>query len=196
MMRVLLLISGFLMTFLAGLLSIWQIRGHFRTGLKTYLYWGISLLLGAFTILGLTIWGMSSNFLRGYLEDFIIVVMAVLYATVLILHFSGDAILVNEESGLWQQIVEKTTNWQRITGNVPILKHEKPPPLSISKRTGLILGISAMTLGIVAIIPFIFFKFPIVFMSFFIAAIVAFILGLLLVIFSIICLDNAKKPPE
>jgi hypothetical protein len=145
----------------------------------------------------MTIWGMFYDFLREYISDTLLFfVMLALYLAALIIGYSGDAILLYDESELWKQIFEKTTFWQRLTGNVPILKDEKLPSPAISKQTSIIIGIIAMTLGSLTIIPYIIFKIQTIFTSFLIGAVHAFIFGLLLVFFSFICLDKGKKPPE
>ena len=195
-MKNLILIGGFLITLFFGLMSIPPLRIHFRTGMKSYLLGGVAAILGAFSFLGMTIWYISSDLLRGYLGEAPIFLFLFGLGVAIFITALGAVILNTNESGLWNEICEKTTLWQRVTGKVPILKHEKPPPPAISKRTGLIIGITAMALGSLVIIPYILFKIPTVFMSFFMAAIIVFILGLLLVIFSIIYLDKDKKPDE
>jgi hypothetical protein len=100
------------------------------------------------------------------------------------------------ESGLWVELGEKTTFRQRLTGNIPILKYEKPPPPAMSRRTGLIFGIVTITLGCLLIMLHILFKIPGFTIHFLVPGFFAFFFGLLLVIFSIIYLNKGKKSPE
>jgi hypothetical protein len=187
MMEALLLTGGILFTLLGGLSSIWQIRGYLRTGMKTYLYWGIGFAVF------LVFFPACSIEIRPFGYDANIIVMALLYLTAFYFRYSGLSILHYDEKALWQEMCEKTTYWQRLTGNVPILEHQKPRPLPISKRSGLALGILSTTLGAIVIVLFILFKVPIVSTNTFTAAILAAIYGLLLIIFSILCLEKDKK---
>ena len=193
MIEPLLLIGGFFITLLVGLSSIWQIRGYLRTGLKTYLYWAISALVCLVFFLGMIIWVMTSDSLGRYFGETLIIIMPVLYLIVFYLNISGDSLLLYDQRAAWEQMWEKTTCWQRLTGNVPILEHQKPRPLPISKRRGLVLGIFSTTLGTILIVTSILFKFSTVFIHSFAAAIVVLILGLLLIIFSIVCLEKNNK---
>jgi hypothetical protein len=185
------IIGGFGISLFFGLASIPPLRMYFRTRMRGLLFSAVGAILVAFSFLGITIWYMG-----GYSEDspiyllFFLVMVASIAIT-----FLASVILNTNESGLWKELGEKTTFWQRLTGNIPILKYEKPPPPTISMRTGLIIGISAMTLGSLVIILYILFKIT-TFFSFLIAAIGTFIFGLLFVIFSIIYLDKGKKLPE
>jgi hypothetical protein len=171
---------------------------YFRTGMKGLLFMGVGVLLAAVSFLGMTIRDISLDSLRkgDSLYDPIYMFFLVFLGVGGVITTLGSVILTTRESGVWKEFGEKTTFRQRVTGNIPILKYEKPPPPAIGKRTGIIIGIIAMTLGSSIIIPYIVFKIPTVFMSFFMGAILAFVLGLLLVIFSIIYLDKDKKPPE
>jgi hypothetical protein len=195
-MRYLLLIGSFLITLFFGLGSIFNLRIHLRTGMKSFLFGGIGFLLGAFTFLGMTIVCMRLDLYRRYLGGSPSFLFLAVGGVAVFMTAIGEVILNTSESGLWKEIGGKTTLWQRITGNVPILKDEKLPSPAISKRTSIIIGIIAMTLGSLIIIPYIVFKIPTIFRSFFIAAVLVFISGLLLVIFSIIYLDKGKKSPE
>jgi hypothetical protein len=184
----LLLIGGFLITLLTGLSSIWQIRGYLRTGMKAYLYWGSSSLVALVMFMGMPIVPMSF--------DFFSIIMAALFLTAFYFGISGDSILLYDERVAWEKMYEKTTYWQRLTGNVPILEHQKPRPLPISKRNGLIIGILFTTLGTIVTVAFILFEVPMVTTNIFKVGIVALILGPLLIIFSVICLEKYKNRPE
>jgi hypothetical protein len=193
MIEPLLLIGGFLITLLTGLSSIWQIRGYLRTGMKAYLYWGIFSIVALVMFLGMPIVLMSSDFWGEYTFS---IIMGALFVTAYYFKTSAASNILYDERVAWQQMCEKTTYWQRLTGNVPILEHQKPRPLPISKRNGLILGILFTTLGTIVTVAFILFEVPMVTTNIFKAGIVALILGPLLIIFSVICLEKYKKRPE
>jgi hypothetical protein len=108
------------------------------------------------------------------------------------LQYVGLGIHWTKESGLWNKICEKTSIWQRMTGDIPSFKSEQVPPPFLRKRTGLIIGISSMIFGIVISTILVLLKVSYVFMNFFIVSISAFIMGLLLIFFSFAYLDKGR----
>jgi len=197
-MKDLFLIGGFGIALFFGLASIPPLRMHFRTGMKGLLFMGVGGMLGSFGILGMTIRDIILAPLHegDSLSDPIFLFFLVVLVVGGLIGQLGFIIVNTSESGLWVELGEKTTFRQRLTGNIPILKHEKPLPPAMSKRTGLIFGITAMTFGSLLIILNMLFKIQALFIHFFITAAFAIIVGLMLLIFSAIYLDKDKKPPE
>jgi len=195
-MKVLLLIGGLGFVLLFGLSSMAALRIHFRTGMKGSLFMGIGFQLITLGVLGITLLDTSldSRGVWASLYDSIFLALLLVLIGGGFMTILGFIIVNTSESGLYVEIGEKTTFWQRVTGNVPILKDNKFRPPAMSKRTGLIFGISAITFGSLLIILNILFKIPALFIHIFITAIFAIVFGLLLVIFSVIYLD--KKPDE
>jgi hypothetical protein len=184
-------IGGFSITILFGLASIPHLRMYSRTGLKNLLFRGLASLLIAFFIFGMTI-----LYIYDYFEIIPIIIFLLIGGVGALVSFLSTIIASTSESGFWVEFGEKTTFRQRLTGNIPILKFEKPPPPAMSRRTGLIFGIFTITLGCLLMMLHILFKIPGFTILFFIPGAFAFIFGLLLVIFSIIYLDKGKKSPE
>jgi hypothetical protein len=192
-------IGGFGMTLLSGLMSKSFWRVYSRTGLKGFFYESVGFIVLAYGFLGLTIWELSLNSLDGYFEFGFFVLFALIAGLGAFISTAGMIMLNTSESGLYSELCEKVeeiTFWQRITGDVPILKYEKPPPPTVSKRTMLILGITTMTLGSLLIMVHILFRIPNFTIHIFIPGTLALIFGLLIVIFSIIYLNKGKKSPE
>jgi len=191
-MREFWIIGGFGIVLLFGLAAITRLRIYFRTGMKGVFFGGIGLLLIVFCFLGMTI-----LFIVGYSDEMVPVGFFLLVGVVGgIMTFLSTTISNTSESGLWVEFLEQTTFKQRLTGNVPILKYEKPPPPTVSKRTMLILGITTMTLGSLLIMVHILFRIPNFTIHIFIPGTLALIFGLLIVIFSITYLNKGKKSPE
>lgn len=120
-------------------------------------------------------------------------VMVVLFVVGVFLHIEFLGISWNKEGGLRNEIAETTSYWQRLTGDIPVLKSEKFPPLLLRKRTGLVIGISLMASGIciTTILSYsISFHF---FMSFFIVAVAAFMVGMSLVMYSVAYLEKERN---
>jgi hypothetical protein len=92
-----------------------------------------------------------------------------------ILHYVGLSIHWTKESGLWKEIFETTSYWQRMTGNIPVVKYDKLPPPYLKKKTSIIIGITLMTSGILTIIAVILLQIPITY--FLTTSILAFICG-------------------
>jgi hypothetical protein len=191
-------IGGFGITLLFGLASIPLLRMHFRTGLKGLLFMGVGVILMAFGALGITILERKLAPLHegDSLYDSIFLLFMIVIGVAYLITLLGVIILYTRESGFYLEFLEKTTFRQKLTGNIPILKFEKPPPPAINKRTGLICGITAITFGSLLILLHILFKIPGFTIHFVISGSFALIIGLLLVIFSMIYLDKGKKSPE
>jgi hypothetical protein len=198
MMIDLFLIGGFGISLFFGFASIPHLRIHFRTGMKGSLLMGIGCLLLALAALGITI--LETGLAPLHEGDSLYDPIFSFFVVVLVLGFLtgqlGFIILNTRESGLWFEILEKTTFKQKLTGNIPILKYEKPPPPAMSRRTGLVLGISAVIFGLFLITLNIIFKHQPFYIEFYISAAVVIVIGLMIVIFSIIYLDKSKKSPK
>jgi hypothetical protein len=106
------------------------------------------------------------------------------------LTYLGFAFQTTKESGLWKEICEKTTYWERLAGRVPMLKDEQFPPPFFRRRTILILGSFMMTMGILITIATIFFKVPFSKDVLISSSVFATIFGLLFIIFSIVFLKG------
>jgi hypothetical protein len=184
-------IGGFSLTILFGFASIPAFRMYSRTGMKSLLFRGLSSLLVAFFIFGMTILLMVD-----YFEIIPIIIFCLIGGIGALMSFLDIIIASTSESGFYVDFGEKTTFRQRLTGNIPIFKHEKPQPPTVSKRTMVILGITSMSLGSLLIMTHILFRIPNFTILFLIPGGFAFIFGLLLIIFSIIYLDKGKKSPE
>jgi hypothetical protein len=194
----LILIGGLVMSLFIGLISIPPIKIYFKTGMRGKLLQGTGGMLFASGTLVLTIWYISFyslNKANPLAESISLIILLVILMGGL-LNIVGFLTLSTIESGLLREVYSKTTFWKRITGEVPILTLEKIPPPLISKRTGLILGITTMTLGGFLILLHTLFTIPNFTMHFFVSGTFAFIFGLLLIIFSFIFLDKRKKLPK
>jgi hypothetical protein len=173
-----------LMTLFFLLASVPWMRVYFRTGLKGALLNGVGTIFVAIGVPGFFYWFDSAPMAFPFLP-LLCLVLVIAGGLCLIVSLP---VLYIKESGLWKEIYDKTTYWQRVTGNVPIVKYEKPPAPSANRQAYIILGILMMTGGILA---FIFIKLT---MNYFLtAAISSFIIGLLFVIYSIVYLNKNKE---
>jgi hypothetical protein len=156
--------------------------------MKGFLLRGIGQIACSIGFLGSAFWLIRNNTLPW--ENPFSLPFFLLLVVGFIIFKIGSIFYYTKESGLWKEIYEKTSIWEKLTGNVPILKYEKVSPPLLRRRTGLIIGISMMTVGGLAFIIIILIK------SFFLKSflipysIAAFIIGLLFVIFSIAYLDK------
>jgi len=185
------LISGLIITFFIVIGSISPLRMYFRTGMKGLLFMGVGGILGGFGFLGMVI-----DELGGHFGEVPIVLLVLLIIAGVPMMAIGSMLLGTKESGLYEELFEKTSFKQRLTGNIPVLKFEKPLPPAMSRRTGLIFGITAITFGCLLILLHLLFKIPGFTIHFIISGTFALIIGLLLVIFSIIYLNKGKKSSE
>lgn len=194
-MRNLLLIGGFGISLFFVLASIPDLRIYSRTGMKGFLLMGISEILVAIGVFGVTIRVLSLDSLCGWYfwEYLFCLPFLMVFIVGLFMGQVGFIFNSTRESGLWNEICEKTPITKRIIGSVPILKYDKVPSPFLSKRTGLILGISLMTAGILIIITIILFKFSFLRGLLIASSITSFISGLLFVIFSIVYLNKGQK---
>jgi hypothetical protein len=197
-MKAFLIICAFGIAFLYGFESKCFLRIHFRTGMKGPLLMGVGLLLGLIGVLGMVI---RCTILAPLLmhkmfpfDDPVFLFFGVVFAVGTLIGEFGFIIFTTSESGFVVELHKKTTVKQWLTGNVPILKYEKPPPPAMSRRTGLIWGIIPIIFGLLLITLNIIFKHQPFYIDFFVTATIAFIIGLMLIIVSIIYLD--KKSPE
>jgi hypothetical protein len=164
------------------------LRIYFRTGLNGALLTGVGEIVFAFGFLGVAYWFMRD--IAPWESPSSLPFFVLLIAGLLILIISRPVLYI-KESGLWKHIYDKTPYAKRVIGSVPIVKYERLPGPSINKRTSLSVGISLMAMGILIIMVFILFKVSINYIL--IASISAFILGLVVVIFSIVYLHEAKR---
>ncbi len=163
------------------------LRIYFRTGLNGALLTGVGEIVFAFGFLGVAYWFIRD--IAPWESPSSLPFFLLLIAGLLIIIISRPVLYI-KESGVWKQIYNKTPYWERVIGRVPIVKYEKLPAPSVNKRTSLSVGISLMATGILIIMAFILFKFSTNYIL--TASVSAFIIGLVVIIFSIVYLHEAK----
>jgi hypothetical protein len=177
------------------LLTIPSFRIYFRTGMRSALMFGVGLIISAIGMGGFTYWFLILSPKAKELpwQDPFALPFFLLMLVGAITFIVGDTLYYTKESGVWKELADKTTIWERITGRLPILHHEETPPPFFRKRTGLIIGISLMIAGITAAITSILIKISFLRDYFIVSSFTAIISGLLFIIFSIIFLSNGEN---
>jgi hypothetical protein len=182
------LINTLLPVFLIGILfaspaALTNLRIYFRTRMKSFFCTGVGAAISTIGFGGLFFCGIVNlSIAWGYIVFFALVLLGLVFDLV------GSVILWTKESGLWKEIGETTSFWQRLTGNVPMIKYNKLPSPSLKRRTGIIIGIILITLGI---IWGAFLKLTLNYFS--VIALSMSIMGLLLVIFSTLYLSSGER---
>jgi hypothetical protein len=191
MMRDLLLIGALVISTVILLASIPLFRIYYRTGMKGSLlpgfgYIAFAIGLSAIALIGFirqkfTLWDNASTL------PFFLLIIAGAFLT-----FLGFAFENTKESGLWKEICDRTTYWERFTGRVPFLKDEKIPPPFFKRLPILILGSSMVTAGILTIVITVLSKISFSKEHLISYSLFAIMFGLLFVIFSLVFLNKGK----
>jgi hypothetical protein len=174
-------------------------RVYFRAGLTSRLW-----LVASQTVVLISIWigyilftidlcdnyGLCST--PGE-ENIIYVIVGVVFFVGVYFHVTYLGISLNKDSDLLKEIFEKTSYWQRVTGDIPIYKVEKRLPPFLRKKKGIIIGVFLMIVG--SLLSIFLIIMPNLFhfvLSFLIVSLSAFIMGLLLIIFSVAYLGKER----
>jgi tellurite resistance protein TehA-like permease len=192
MMWTLFLIGALIISMFILLAAIPLFRIYYRTGMKASLlpglgYVAVSIGLSGVALIAsirreLTLWDNAST-----LPLFLLIIAGV-FLTLL-----GFVLENTKEGGLWKEICDRTTYWERFTGRVPILKDEKIPPPFFKRLPILILGSSIMTAGILTIIITVLSNKSLLREHLISYSIFAIMFGLLFIISSFVFLNKGKK---
>ncbi len=120
--------------------SIPMLRIYVRTGMKGFLFRGLGIISGSVGLFGSAYWFIKNETLPW--ESLISLPFFILMLVGIVLVAAADVFAFGKESGLWKEIWERSTFWERVIGRVPILKHENIPPPIRSGKEGLMMALS------------------------------------------------------
>jgi hypothetical protein len=129
--------------------------------MKSTLFMGLGEISFSIGLFGAVYWFVKTRTFPGESLISLLVSSFLLVFVSIVLNTAAAALRFGKESGVWKEICEKSTYWDRVIGRVPILKHETIPPPIRSSGEGLIIALSVVLPGILVIPIYILANFPI-----------------------------------
>jgi len=158
---------------------------YFKTQIKSFLLLSLGGVFGIVGITGVVLW------ISGNLDWIIVFVIFLLIGS--LISSVGSTMLITTESGLWKEVCQKTSFWQRLLGDIPTIEKKKYPS-TINRRILLLIGTSLMAVGVIVFVSQYFFSISKISKNLFyvllLTSITSFIDGMLLVFFSMAYLNK------